>query len=68
MESRLAQPEEESILTTLAELDRWKRRQENLREELARVNRQVAYYEALAREMKREAKPARFSDLLRGIR
>lgn len=59
--------EDETILTALAELDRWRRRQEALREELARVNRQVAYYEALVRDMKREARPARLKDLLRAM-
>lgn len=59
--------EDESILTALAELDRWRARQESLREELARVNRQVAYYEALVRDMKREARPSRLKDLLRAM-
>lgn len=68
MATSLQGAEEDSILRTLAELDRWKRRQTALREELARVQRQVQYYEALVREMKREAKPARFADLLRGLR
>ncbi|MHB8584740.1 MAG: hypothetical protein ACYDDF_02730 [Thermoplasmatota archaeon] len=58
---------EESILATLAELDRWRRRQTALREELERVNRQVAYYEALSREMKRKAHRSQFGDFIRDV-
>ena len=56
---------ESAILRTLSELDRWKRRQDELRAELEKVDRQVAYYEALAKDMKKEVRPARLSDLLR---
>ena len=56
---------EKAILRTLSELDRWKQRESELRAELAKVTRQVAYYEALAHDMKRETRPARFKDLLR---
>jgi len=59
---------EKAVLTTLSELDRWKRRQKEVEEELAKVNRQVAYYEALARDMKREMQPATVKDLLRSMR
>lgn len=69
-----AAQQDESILAALVELDRWRRRRSELRgrkadrEELARVNRQVAYYEALVRDMKREARPASFQDFLGAIR
>lgn len=68
-----------AILRTLSELDRWKRRRDELRAELGflrrwtpaaraeleKVERQVSYYEALTRDMKREVKPAGIADLLR---
>lgn len=78
----------ETVLRALSELDRWTRRQEALRAELAqarggvlpdgrtadevraeleKVNRQVAYYEALTQDMKRTARPSRLSDLLRAM-
>lgn len=34
---------------------------------MEKVNRQVAYYEALVKDMKREVRPARLSDLLRAM-
>ena len=58
---------ESAILRTLGELDRWKRRRADLRAELEKVERQVAYYEALAHDMKREVKPARTGDLLKSL-
>lgn len=73
---------ETAILRTLMELDRWKRRRDEiraqrgfllrrrdptLRAELEKVERQVSYYEALARDMKREVKPAGVGDLLRTL-
>lgn len=72
---------ETAILRTLSELDRWKKRRDELRTqrgflrrrdptlraELDKVERQVAYYEALARDMKREVKPAGLADLLRTL-
>lgn len=80
----------ETVLRALSELDRWERRQDELRAQLAqrsrgalvapvdrtaaevraeleKVNRQVAYYQALAQDMKRSARPARVSDLLRAL-
>ena len=54
----------EAILETLAELDRWKERRLELDEEIAKVERQIAYYESLLREMKREVSPPRVGDLL----
>ena len=70
---------ETAILRTLSELDRWTRRRDELRAELGflgrwrrsaraeleKVERQVSYYEALTRDMKREVKPAGIADLLR---
>lgn len=56
-----------AILRALSELDRWKRRQGELRAELEKVERQVAYYEALAQDMKKEVRPARVADLLRTL-
>ena len=59
-----------AILRTLHELDRWRQRRIELvaarasEEELAKVDRQVAYYQALAEDMKREVRPARTRDLL----
>jgi hypothetical protein len=58
---------ESAILRTLSELDRWKRRRDELRAELEKVDRQVAYYEALAQDMKKEVRPAKTGDLLRSI-
>lgn len=72
---------ETAILRTLSELDRWRRRRDELlaqrglfrrrdptfRAELEKVERQVAYYQALTRDMKREVKPAGVADLLRTL-
>lgn len=58
---------EDAILASLDELDRWKQRQIELEEELAAVGRQVAYYEALVADMKRETRPTRIVDLLRSF-
>lgn len=62
-----------AILRVLGELDRWRRRRDELlarkdaRAELEAVERQVAYYQALAEDMKREVRPARTGDLLAAI-
>jgi len=56
-----------AILRALGELDRWKRRREELRAETDKVDRQIAYYEALAEDMKRETRPATTRDLLRSL-
>lgn len=59
-----------AILRTLHELDRWRERRIELAaasasvEELTKVDRMVAYYQALAEDMKREVRPARTRDLL----
>lgn len=58
---------DKAILRTLGELDRWRRREEELRAELEKAQRQVHYYEALAQDMKREVRPARVSDLFRAF-
>jgi hypothetical protein len=58
---------ERAILEALDELDRWRDREVALQEELRKVQRQVQYYEALVRDMKRETRPARLEDLLRAI-
>ncbi|HWG92337.1 MAG TPA: hypothetical protein VNZ52_15930 [Candidatus Thermoplasmatota archaeon] len=59
---------EEAVLITLSELDRWKRREKEVEAELAKIRRQVAYYEALAKEMKKEMHPVSVKDLLRSMR
>ena len=59
-----------AILRTLNELDRWRERRAELlavragADEIAKVERQIAYYQALAEDMKREVGPARTRDLL----
>jgi hypothetical protein len=58
---------DKAILRALTELDRWKARESELRAELEKVTRQVAYYEALAQDMKKESRPARVADLLRSL-
>lgn len=65
---------ETAILRALRELDRWRSRRDELRArretpraELDAVERQVAYYQALAEDMKREVRPARTRDLLSAI-
>jgi hypothetical protein len=58
---------DKAILRALSELDRWRGREVELRAELEKVERQVAYYEALAQDMKKESRPARVADLLRGF-
>ncbi len=59
--------QDRAILAALAELDRWKRRQQEIRAESDKIDRQVAYYEALVRDMKKEVRPPRLSDLLRAM-
>ena len=56
---------EKAILRTLSELERWKRREDELLAELEKVERQVAYYEALAQDMKKETRPSGLRELLR---
>ena len=69
----------EKILLALEERDRWKEREFELREEMKSLPRQekrqkrheleliqeqVAYYEALARDMKKSVKPSKVPQLL----
>lgn len=69
-----------AILRALGELDRWTRRRDELlaqlqidgeaaasMDELAKAQRQVAYYEALAQDMKRQTRPAGIGDLLSSL-
>jgi len=67
--SRAIMPDR-AILRTLNELDRWRKRRDELvatrasADELAKVDRQISYYQALAEDMKREVRPATTRDLL----
>lgn len=56
---------EHRLLETLEEVDEERRR---LLEELAKVEEQVAYYESLTREMKRELGRTGLSDLMSSLR
>lgn len=62
-----------AILRTLQERDRWVRRLAELRaasagsEEVAKADRQVAYYNALAEDMKRQVRPATTRDFLQSL-
>ena len=72
----------EKILLALEERDRWKEREFELREvmkalprlekrqkreELELIKEQVAYYEALARDMKKSVKPSKVPHLLNSL-
>ncbi|HVL47058.1 MAG TPA: hypothetical protein VM889_00705 [Candidatus Thermoplasmatota archaeon] len=57
-----------AILTTMGELERWRKRRASLADELTKASRQVAYYEALVKDMKREVQPSRLADFLRKLR
>jgi len=52
---------ERQLLDALEDLDEQETR---LRGELEQVDRQIAYYESLARDMKRELEPVKLSTLL----
>lgn len=66
--SRLGTPmRERAVVEALAELDRWRERERALGEELRKAERQVAYYEALLKDMKQDLKPPRFAELLRSF-
>lgn len=58
---------ERAVVEAMAELDRWRERHRALEDELAKAARQVAYYEALLKDMKQDLKPPRFSELLRAM-
>ena len=72
----------EKILLALQERDRWIERELSLKkeikktprrergakhEELGRIKGQVAYYDALARDMKKSVKPPKVSHLLNSL-
>ena len=72
----------EKILLALEERDRWREREEELRREmktlprqekrerrheLERIREQVAYYDALARDMKKSVKPSNVPHLLNSL-
>lgn len=72
----------EKILLALQERDRWVEREEEVKkeiknlprrerqgklEELERIKEQVAYYDALARDMKKSVQPSKVSHLLNSL-
>lgn len=72
----------EKILLALQERDRWIEREEEVKkeikslprrerqgklEELERIKEQVAYYDALARDMKKSVQPSKVSHLLNSL-
>lgn len=67
------------ILIALEELERWKRRKDQLissiknansaekqklKRELDKVNEQIEYYEALVKDMKKELRPVKITDVI----
>lgn len=71
-----------NILLALEERDRWKEREEDLQnelkqapkeekkakhKELAQIKEQVAYYDALAKDMKKSVRPSKLSNLLNAL-
>lgn len=72
----------ENILLALEERDRWKEREEDLQnelryapkeekkakqKELTQIKEQVAYYDALAKDMKKSVRPSKLSNLLNAL-
>jgi len=57
--------QEQRLQAAIRAIDEDERR---LLEELARADEQVAYYDALARDMKREFRPPGLSAILRSLR
>lgn len=72
----------EKILLALQERDRWKEREREVseeikrspkeerrakQEELERIKEQVAYYDALARDIKKSVKPSKLPHLLNSL-
>lgn len=55
---------EGAVHATLEELEKWRRREADLEAELQRARRQVAYYEALAGDMKKEIHAPKLRHLL----
>jgi predicted RNase H-like nuclease (RuvC/YqgF family) len=54
----------ESILETMRELDKWKKRREMLERELKATDKQIAYYESMIAEMKSKISPDKLTDIL----
>jgi hypothetical protein len=54
----------ESILETMRELDKWKKRREMLERELKATDKQIAYYEGMIAEMKSKISPDKLTDIL----
>jgi hypothetical protein len=72
----------EKILLALEERDRWKEREEDMQneikdlpkeekktkqKELIQIREQVAYYDALAKDMKKSVRPSKLSNLLNAL-
>jgi predicted ATPase len=72
----------EKILLALEERDRWKERETEMeneikrlpkverrpkQKELAQIKEQVAYYDALAKDMKKSVRPSKISNLLNAL-
>lgn len=72
----------EKILLALEERDRWKERETEMeneikvlpkderkskQKELAQIREQVAYYDALAKDMKKSVRPSKLSNLLNAL-
>jgi predicted nucleic acid-binding Zn-ribbon protein len=56
-----------SILETLRELEKWKKRRELLEKELKEVERQISYYESVITDMKSKIAPEKLTDLFRDL-
>lgn len=61
--------QQDAILEALAERDRWQRRLDAAEGEAEREKalRQVAYYESLVKDMKKEVRPAGLLDFFRSM-
>lgn len=72
----------EEILLAINELESWKERKEKIldelmtlsddektekKKELEKINEQIAYYESLIKDMKKEVKPPKLAHLLDAI-
>ena len=72
----------EEILLAIKELESWKERKEKIldelmtlsddektekKKELEKINEQIAYYESLIKDMKKEVKPPKLAHLLDAI-
>jgi len=56
-----------SILETLRELEKWRKRKELLEKELKEVERQISYYEGVITDMKSKISPEKLTDLFRDL-